>query len=117
MSRSVANRLRDIVHAAELAAEHAGGLDAEALATLHGPRDAALFRIAIIGEAVSHLPPDVQALAPEIPWNRIKGMRNHVIHAYWQIDFITVAQTIALRLDPLTAAAKRLIGMIERAEI
>src|ERR1700722_45942 len=116
MSRSAAHRLRDIIRAAELASQHAGGLDAQALAELHGPRDAALFRIAIIGEAISHLPADVQALAPEIPWHRIKGMRNHIIHAYWQIDLTTIAQTMALRLDLLTAASRRLVEMIERDE-
>lgn len=85
MSRSVVDRLRDIIHSAELAAEHAGKRDPIALAKAKKHRDATLFRIAVIGEAVSHLPKEVQALAPEIPWIRIKDMRNHIIHGYWQI--------------------------------
>ena len=60
---------RSIIHSADLASHHA-----------------ALFRIAVIGEAVSHLPVEVQALAPGIAWNDIKAMRNHIVHGYWPID-------------------------------
>jgi uncharacterized protein with HEPN domain len=116
MSRLVLDRLKDILRAAQLAVLHAGGLDASALASEHKSRDAALLQIAVIGEAVSHLPGEIQALAPEIPWHQIKGMRNHIIHAYWQVDLVTVAQTIVRRLDPLTAAANRLVTIIEGIE-
>jgi len=116
MSRSVLDRLKDIVHSAELTARHAAGLDALALATADRQRDAALFRIAVIGEAAAHLPAEVQALAPEIPWSRVKDMRHHLVPAYWQVDFVIVAQTITQDLDPLKTAAKRLIEFVERSE-
>jgi uncharacterized protein with HEPN domain len=116
MSRSAADRLKDIIHSAELAGRHARGLDARALAAADQQRDAALFQIAVIGEAASHLPAEIQALAPEIPWVRVKDMRHHIVHGYWQIDLEVVALTVEHRLDPLRAAAKRLIDLIERAE-
>jgi uncharacterized protein with HEPN domain len=53
-------------------------------------------------------------LAPEIPWMDVKNMRNHIIHGYWQIDFQVVADTIATDLEPLKAAAQRLISLVER---
>jgi uncharacterized protein with HEPN domain len=116
MSRSDLDRLKDIVHSADLAARHAGNLDAVALSAADPLRDAALFRIAVIGEAASRLPAEIQALAPEIPWNLVKNMRNHIVHGYWQIDFHIVAETIALDLEPLKATAKRLIQLIERTD-
>ena len=116
MSRSAVDRLKDMIHSAGLAGRHAGGLDASALEAAGLPRDAVLFRIANIGEAASQLPAEVQALAPEIPWNQIKNMRNHIIHGYWQIDFQVVAETIEFDLEPLTATANRLIVLIERSE-
>ena len=116
MSRSVVDRLQDIIHSAEFAAQHAAGLVAAALESSYRQRDAALFRIAVIGEAVSHLPPEIQALAPEIPWNRIKDMRHHIIHAYWQIDLGIVARTLEIRLDPLKVAAQRLITLLENGD-
>jgi uncharacterized protein with HEPN domain len=100
----------------ELATRHAGGLDAGTLKAADLPRDGALFRIAIIGEVASQLPTEIQALDPEIPWSRVKSMRNHIVHGYWQIDFEIVAKTIAFDLEPLTTTAKRLIELIERPE-
>jgi uncharacterized protein with HEPN domain len=116
MSRSVVDRLKDIILSAELAARHARGLDAPSLKVADQPRDAALFRIAIIGEVASKLPAEVQTLAPEIPWDQVKDMRNHIIHGYWQIDFEIVAETIALDLEPLTTSVNRLIELIEHSD-
>jgi uncharacterized protein with HEPN domain len=116
MSRSVVERLKDIIWSAELAVRHASGLDAAALKVADQPRDAALYRVAVIGEVASQLPAEVQTLAPEIPWHQIKNMRNHIVHGYWQIDFQIVAETIALDLEPLTTTANRLIELIERSD-
>jgi uncharacterized protein with HEPN domain len=116
MTRPTLDRLRDIVYSADLAARHAGRLDATALAAAGMERDAVLFRIAVIGEASSHLPAEVQALAPEIPWHRVKDMRNHIVHGYWQIDFEIVAKVIALDIDPLKKAANRLTELMERTD-
>ena len=114
MNRSTAERLRDILHAADLTAQHAGDLDAERLATTPGRRDAALFQIVVLGEAVSELPADLLALAPEIPWSDIRSMRNVLVHAYWQIDYGIVADAIRYDLEPLKAATRRLIELVNR---
>jgi uncharacterized protein with HEPN domain len=105
--------LKDIVHSADLAAQHGRGLNAHELSVADQRRDAALFRIAVIGEAVSHLPAEIQTLAPEVPWNRVRDMRHHIVHGYWQVDFVIVAETISLRLEPLKATVNRLIALLE----
>jgi len=115
MSRSTLDRLRDIIQSAELAAQHMGDLDADALVAAAGPRDAALFRLAVVCEAATRLPVEIQALAPEIEWRKIRGMRNIIVHDYWQIDTGIVADTIANDLEPLTAAIGRLIAHIEHS--
>jgi uncharacterized protein with HEPN domain len=102
------------LHAADLAAQHAGDLDAERLATTAGRRDAALFQIVLLGEAVSQLPAELLALAPEIPWPDIQSMRNLVVHAYWQIDYGIVANTIRNDMEPLKTAIRRLIELVNR---
>ncbi|HEY7298702.1 MAG TPA: HepT-like ribonuclease domain-containing protein [Xanthobacteraceae bacterium] len=116
MSRSVLDRLKDILYSADLAARYAAGLKSDTLAAANQERDAVLFRIAIIGEIASTLPREILALAPEIPWIAIKNMRNHIIHGYWQIDFGIVANTIASDLEPLKATAYRLISLMERTQ-
>jgi uncharacterized protein with HEPN domain len=116
MSRTPSQRLSDILQAIDLLIDHAGGLDATALAANPRQRDAALFRISVIGEAATHLPAELVALAPEIPWQRVHGMRNHLVHGYWQIDLDTVADTVKHDLTPLRSAAMRLIQIAQRAQ-
>ncbi len=40
----------------------------------------------IIGEAARALPQDVRDRAPDIPWSKIIGMRNVLVHGYFEID-------------------------------
>ena len=117
MSRSVTDRLNDILASAELDRHHAAGLDAEALSMAAPRRDAALLRIAVIGEAASHLPAELQTLSLEIPWREVVGMRNHIIHGYWQIDFRIVADTIAFDLEQIKTTAQRLVELIGKAGV
>jgi uncharacterized protein with HEPN domain len=42
--------------------------------------------LAIIGEAVRAIPPELEAAHPEIPWDDVRGMRNIVIHEYFQFE-------------------------------
>jgi uncharacterized protein with HEPN domain len=112
-SRSLSNRLRDIIDSADLAELHAAGLDASSLAAASGVRDATLFRICVIGEAAAYLPAEIQALASEMPWKDVTSMRNHIIHGYWQVDFKIVVDTITTDLEPLKAAVRRLIAVTE----
>jgi uncharacterized protein with HEPN domain len=42
-------------------------------------------------------------------------MRNRIIHGYWQIDLTIVADTVAHDLQPLQAAAERLIQLLDHA--
>ncbi len=44
---------------------------------------AVLYNIAVIGEAVRGISPELQASHPEIPWDDVRGMRNIVIHEYF----------------------------------
>jgi uncharacterized protein with HEPN domain len=115
MSRSALDRLHDIVDAADLVTRDAGSHDATTLAATAGSRDAALFRLLVVCEAASQLPSEIKALAPEVPWPQMRGMRNEIVHGYWQIDFAVVADTINHDLEPLKLAVQRLIALMDRS--
>ncbi|MFP4453607.1 MAG: DUF86 domain-containing protein [Desulfobacterales bacterium] len=48
--------------------------------------DATLRNLELIGEAATHIPEDVRAAHPEIPWRMIIATRNQLIHGYLGID-------------------------------
>ncbi len=60
--------------------------------------------IEIVGEAASKLGPELRAQYPDIPWQDIVGMRNRLIHAYFDVDLDRVWDTVTDDLPPLTAA-------------
>ena len=72
--------------------------------------------IEIIGEAASKVDPSISSRHPEIPWGDIVGMRNRLIHAYFDIDFERVSDTITTDLPPLIANLERLLVEFERTE-
>lgn len=45
-----------------------------------GIQDQVISRLEIIGEAVKRIPPGIRESHPDIPWKKIAGMRDVLIH-------------------------------------
>jgi len=70
-----------------------------------------LRQLQIIGEATRALPQEVCALAPEIPWTKIIGMRNILVHGYFEIDTEVVWDAVA---DDIPALKTRVQDLLKR---
>lgn len=68
-----------------------------------------------IGEAVNRLPDDVTTLAPEVPWRKIRAMRNLIAHDYAGIDTAIVEATVRERLPELKAAVASMLTRLPEA--
>ena len=89
--------------------KHAAGMGPEEFLDNVAIQDAIIRRIQIIGEAVKKLPDELKKKAPEIPWRKIAGIRDKVIHDYVDVDIELVWEIIQKDLQPLKVAVQKLI--------
>lgn len=70
--------------------------------------DAIKYRLIEIGEAVGDLPSSTTARRPDVPWIEIKGLRNLLAHAYFDVDMRLVWTIVDAHLDALESAVEEL---------
>lgn len=69
-----------------------------------------VHHIQLLGEAARHLPDELRASMPEVPWARVVGMRNILVHGYFDIDVSLVWATATRDVPVVLAAARRVVA-------
>lgn len=103
-------RLLHMLDAAREAAAFASGRTSEDLANDRLLALALVKCVEIIGEAASKVSAETRSRLGGIPWVDIIGMRHRLIHAYFDIDFERVSDTITADLPPLIARLESALG-------
>jgi uncharacterized protein with HEPN domain len=65
--------------------------------------------IEIIGEAATRISNESREVLPQIPWANIIGMRNRLIHAYFDINLDILWKTVIEDLPPLISKLEKII--------
>ena len=91
-----------------------GGIGKEEFLENIGLQDASSFNISTIGEAAAHVSEDFQSLHPEIPWHKLRGIRNHLVHVidYEQIDYDIVWEVATSSLPELEPKIRAALATI-----
>jgi uncharacterized protein with HEPN domain len=109
MSREWQLYADDIVEACGKIQRFVHGMSYEAFVADERTRDAVIRNIEVIGEAAKNLPEHVTALAPQIEWRKVCGMRDVLAHAYFGVDLDFVWDTATTRVAELEAAVRSLL--------
>ena len=75
---------------------------------------AILKAVEIVGEAASRVSTETRELHPDIPWREIVGMRNRLVHAYFDVDLRLVWDTVHGDLPSLLAQLELLAPTARR---
>lgn len=93
--------LLDIFRSVEVIRGYVAGQTSEQFLKDGKTQDAVLRRILVAGEAAARLTPETCAEFPGIPFHKIVGMRNRVVHDYGHVDFEIVWETVQTHLPTL----------------
>jgi uncharacterized protein with HEPN domain len=116
MKRSKALRipeyLQHIVGAVDRATGYVSGMDFKTFEQDCRTQDAVVRSIEIMGEAAQRVrsaDPDFATRHADVPWDQMYGMRNRIVHDYFQIDLEVVWRTVQVDLPSLRQQIAALI--------
>lgn len=71
----------------------------------------------IVGEAATNMPDDMVSAHPEVPWPVMCGMRNALVHAYFDVDprmvWDTIRQDLPSLVQPLRSMLEKSDGITD----
>lgn len=71
--------------------------------------DAVVRNLELLGEAAKHIPQDLRDRHPSIPWRKIAGLRDILVHQYFSLNLPIVWDIIQHELPPLPSAIKAIV--------
>jgi uncharacterized protein with HEPN domain len=75
-----------------------------------------LRHLQIIGEAARTIPEEIRELAPAIPWTQIAGMRNILVHGYFEIDTDLVWDAVTRDVPALKPVIEQMLSSLDPAD-
>lgn len=72
-------------------------------------QDAVIRKLQVIGEATKKISMELRIKTPNIPWKEIAGMRDKLIHDYFDVDMEVVWNTVKNEIPELQKVIGELI--------
>ena len=102
--------LYDILESVERIKKYTLGMKYEDFEADDKTIDAVLRNLEIIGEAARNVPEEIRDKYPEVPWRRLVGLRNVVIHHYFGVDLEVIWKIVSRDLKDLEGKIRRVLS-------
>ena len=102
--------LTHILESIELIEIYVKDMDKQAFLSDIEAQDASMRRLEIIGEACKNIPADFRKSHPVIPWKKIAGLRDVLIHEYFGADLGLVWSVIHNRIPELRSEIQKIVA-------
>lgn len=99
--RELGDYIQDILEAIGEVEDFTAGMQFEVFVEDKKTVNAVVRSLEVIGEAAKKIPDNLRDNYPEIPWKRMAGMRDKLIHEYFGIDLEIVWEVVNTELPPI----------------
>lgn len=93
--------LDDILEASRRIQSYTEGMTLQELRVDKKTTDAVVRNLEVIGEAIKKLPIEIRDRYPDVPWKKIAGLRDILIHEYFGIDLDIIWDVVQTKLPAL----------------
>lgn len=107
--REIADYLADILGSIVEVEEFVHGITYTAFAADKKTINAVIRSLEVLGEATKHVPAAYRNKHPDIPWSKMAGMRDVLIHDYMGVDLMTVWKVVQERLPEIKPLVDALV--------
>jgi len=109
MSKDDDVRIRHILDASREAISFAEGRTRQDLDTDRKLSLSLVRLLEVIGEAARGISHEFRGRNPKLPWNKMVGMRDRLIHGYFDVNLDIVWQTVTEDLPLLVAKLEKIV--------
>lgn len=110
MPRDSSAYFEDILDAIGAIRQYTAELSREDFGRDRKTLDAVLRNLEVIGEAVKQLPADARSAHSDVEWQKIAGLRDILIHAYFGVDLDIIWDVVVNKLPALDVRVRRILG-------
>ncbi len=108
--------LNDIIQAMNKIEKYSQGLDYASFINNDMVVDAVLRNIEVIGEAAIQIPENLKQNYSHIPWKKIIGLRNIVIHEYFGVDLDNIWKIVTENIPETKPQLEKMFEELEKKE-
>ena len=108
MPRDSSAYFEDILDAIGAIRDYTQSLTRESFGGDRKTVDAVLRNLEVIGEAVKQVPAEVRTAHPNVEWQKIAGLRDILIHAYFGVDLDIIWDVVSNKLPVLESRIREI---------
>jgi len=112
--RELGDYIQDIIESVEEVEEFTAGMTFNDFAEDKKTINAVVRSLEVIGEAAKKIPDNLRENHPQIPWKRMTGMRDKLIHEYFGIDLEIVWKVVENELPPIKPQIHKIMHEIDQ---
>ena len=113
MTRKWRDYIGDILASIQEVEDFTQGMQYDSFAGDRKTVNAVVRSLEVMGEAAKRVPDDVRQRYPDVPWKRMTGMRDKLIHEYSGVDLEIVWGVVKTELPPVKPLIEQILRDLE----